>query len=343
MGAMKLIGIFSFLFIINLQSSCLFAQQISWQLQPTNTLASLRGLHVVNDTIVWASGSSGTVLRTLDGGRNWVLLTSPDSLDFRSLWAFNEKEAILASAGQPARVYSTRDGGNHWQLIYQDTTGLAFFDALTFADKKKGWLLSDPVNGKILMLQTQDQGTSWKALELPAPMEGEAFFAASNASIAVSAEDKLFIGTGGGAIRILYSADGGSSWHVQEVPMQAISAASGIYALAFADGKKGVAVGGAYDKPAETRFNALYTTNGGKKWLQATKPPQGYRSGLANMPGTSTFVAVGTNGTDISRDGGKTWLILNEENLNSIRFAPDGSKGWAVGAKGRIFVLDVKP
>ena len=336
-------SIFSFLFIINLQSSYLLAQQISWQLQTTNTLASLRGLHVVNDTIVWASGSSGTVLRTLDGGRNWIQLTSPDSLDFRSLWAFNEKEAILASAGQPANVYSTRDGGNNWQLIYQDTTGLAFFDALTFADDKKGWLLSDPVKGKILMLETMDKGANWQALQLPSPMEGEAFFAASNASLAVPTKNKLFIGTGGGAIRVLYSPDGGSNWQVQEVPMQLVSAASGIYALAFADGNKGVAVGGAYDKPAETKFNAVYTTNGGKKWLPATKPPQGYRSGLANLPGTSTFIAVGTNGTDISSDGGENWHILNAENLNSIRFAPDGRKAWAVGAKGRVFIIDIKP
>ncbi|EMR02207.1 Ycf48-like protein [Cesiribacter andamanensis AMV16] len=196
------------------------------------------------------------------------------------------------------------------------------------------------MGGKILLLQSRDGGRSWQPLEAPAPEEGEAFFAASNASIAMCGTQQAWIGTGGGAIRVLHTPDAGRSWQLQYPPMLRISEAAGIYALHFASAKKGVAVGGAYDKPELGRLAALYTTNGGRRWRLSEEPPRGYRCGLALLPGTATYISVGTTGTDLSRDGGKRWQPLNTENLNSIRFAPAGRRGWAVGAKGAIFLLE---
>ncbi len=320
------------------------AQQFSWSRQNSNSTASLRGLAVVNDTVVWASGSGGAILRTLNGGMQWEKLATPsDSLDFRSLWVFNAQEALIASAGQPAHIYRTQDGGQHWQLVYADTTGKAFFDALSFWDPLTGLALSDPIEERILLLQTWDGGRSWSTLPPPAAEKDEAFFAASNASIAMAAPAKAWIGTGGGAIRVLYSSDGGQRWQIQPVPLQRRSAASGLYALSFATDRLGVAVGGAYDQPAEGRQAAVYTRNGGKRWRLPQTPPRGYRSGLANLPNTSTFISVGTTGTDISRDGGKNWSAFNNESLNSIRFSPSGRRAWAVGAQGAIFVINITP
>ena len=332
----------AFLFITLLPLS-LFAQELLWHKQKSGVNTSLRGLHVVNDSVVWASGAAGTLLLTTNAGESWQQLSPPDSLDFRSLWAFNEKEAFIASAGQPARLYFTKNGGLNWQLVLQDSTGKAFYDAISFWDASNGLLLSDPVDGKILLLKTRDGGQSWHALAPPAPKAGEAFFAASNGSIALAGSAKAWIGTGGSAVRVLVSPDGGKSWQTQDVPMPLYSEAAGIYALVFADQSLGVAVGGAYDQAAQGKYAAYYTTNGGKKWQPATQPPKGYRSGVAHMPKSKTFVAVGTNGTDISTNGGKSWQMINEENLNSIRFSPGGTKGWAIGPKGAIFKIDVKP
>ena len=36
---------------------------------------SIRGLSVVDDDIIWASGSSGTVARSIDGGKTFEWLT----------------------------------------------------------------------------------------------------------------------------------------------------------------------------------------------------------------------------------------------------------------------------
>ncbi|EMR02208.1 WD40/YVTN/BNR-like repeat-containing protein [Cesiribacter andamanensis] len=103
------------------------AQDLRWSRQQAPTEASLRGLFVVDAQTVWASGAAGTLLRTTDGGARWELIVPPDSLDFRSLWAFSAQEALIASAGQPARIYRTTTGGQQWQLVWEDTTGLGFF------------------------------------------------------------------------------------------------------------------------------------------------------------------------------------------------------------------------
>ena len=40
----------------------------TWDLTPTGTSARLRGVSAVSAQVAWASGSLGTVVRTVDGG-----------------------------------------------------------------------------------------------------------------------------------------------------------------------------------------------------------------------------------------------------------------------------------
>src|SRR6266545_2425452 len=51
----------------------------SWQLTPTGVDAGLRGLSPVSSRVAWASGSGGTVIRTVDGGRSWARVSPPDT------------------------------------------------------------------------------------------------------------------------------------------------------------------------------------------------------------------------------------------------------------------------
>src|SRR6266852_664221 len=66
-----------------------------WEKIPVPTTASLRGLSVVGENIVWASGTGGTVLRTVDAGKTWSVMIVPgaEKLDFRGIHAFDDKTA----------------------------------------------------------------------------------------------------------------------------------------------------------------------------------------------------------------------------------------------------------
>lgn len=310
---------------------------------------SYRGLHMLNDELAWVSGPDGSVYRTTDAGLSWQQLPAPpaDSLDYRTLWAFDEQTAIIGSAGQPAILYRTEDAGQHWQAVYADTTGQAFFDALAFADEQNGLVMSDPVKGSFFLLKTTDGGKSWQpvpAENIPAAAEAEAGFAASNSGLQWLSGNEALFATGGSQVRVLSTTDGGNSWTSTATPMVANSPARGIYSLAVNPEGVGVAVGGDYSQPEETENHLLITTDSGKSWQRLDNTGlRGYRSGVAYVPGTeATFVAVGTSGMDITTNGGKSWQPLSDLSLNAIRFSPSGKLGWAVGPKGNLVQIRIE-
>ena len=71
-----------------------------WIEQTSGTSASLRGVSAVSEDVAWLSGSNGTVLRTVDGGRTWRGLTvAAEPLDFRDIDAVDDRTACAMSIG----------------------------------------------------------------------------------------------------------------------------------------------------------------------------------------------------------------------------------------------------
>jgi hypothetical protein len=66
----------------------------------------------------------------------------------------------------------------------------------------------------------------------------------------------------------------------------------------------------------------------------------GYRSAAAYID-RKTIIAVGTNGSDISRDGGTTWTKIGSENLNAVA-ARGRNAIWAVGPAGMVVKLKLR-
>lgn len=315
------------------------ARESVWELVHQEDKTSLRGLDAVSAQVVWASGTQGTVLRTLDGGKTWMKLPVPgaEALDFRDVEAFGPDKAFLMSAGQPARIYSTEDGGTTWTIQYEDPTGKAFFDSMAFWDEENGIVFSDPVDGHFFVIRTVD-GRNWSPLEtgsLPPPMEGEAGFAASGTILVTAAESMAWIATGGSASRVFFTPDRGTSWVEAPSTLNSGTASKGVFSLAFRDPLHGVAVGGDYQSPEDRERIAARTTDGGKTWQTAVEMPGGYRSGAAGSPGSDLFIAVGPTGTDISKDGGETWQALDPTGFHVVAFSQDGT-AWAAGSDGRI-------
>ncbi|HKP68241.1 MAG TPA: hypothetical protein VJV05_03090, partial [Pyrinomonadaceae bacterium] len=74
-----------FLQLLLIFSALSLAVSAQWIKQAVNTTAAFRGLSVVNEKVVWASGTGGTVIKTADGGKTWSVMTVPgaEKLDFR--------------------------------------------------------------------------------------------------------------------------------------------------------------------------------------------------------------------------------------------------------------------
>ena len=315
-----------------------------WQQQKIDTSASLRGLSVVNENVIWASGTGGTYLRTIDGGKSWTVgkIVGAEKLDFRDIEAFDANTAYVLSIGdgESSRIYKTSDGGANWKLQFKNTNPKAFFDALAFWDKDNGIAMSDPVDGKYLLIGTKDGGATWKPVhtdKMANAKTGEAAFAASGTCIIANGKSDVFLVSGGNDARVFRSNNRGLTWFVADTLMVSGTAGSGIFSIAMFDKKRGVIVGGNYEKPNEIANNLAFTNDSGASWSLG-KGLNGYRSGVAFVD-KKTIIAVGSSGSDISNDGGKSWKHLDQENYNAVQ-AKSKNAIWAVGANGLVAKLN---
>jgi photosystem II stability/assembly factor-like uncharacterized protein len=316
-----------------------------WQKQTVNTNASLRGLSVVGENVIWASGTGGTFLRTVDGGKTWKAGTVPDAekLDFRDIEAFDANTAYVLSIGngESSRIYKTADGGATWKLQFKNANEKAFFDAIACWDKNNCLAMSDPVDGRFLLIGTKD-GENWRPVDnekMARALPGEAAFAASGTCIITQGKTGVFLVTGGKAARVFRSNNRGLTWFVSDTPIVSGANGSGIFSIAMRDREDGVIVGGDYEKPDENINDLAFTKNGGKTWVSKSGL-SGYRSGVAYID-KKTIIAAGASGSDISYDGGKSWEALDRENYNAVQ-----AKGrlaiWAVGTKGLVARFSIK-
>ncbi len=244
-----------------------------------------------------------------------------------------------------------------------------FWDGILFLDRQHGLIYGDPAIGSprtnpveggyftFRLRVTSDGGSTWVPAVDPGsgsagknlqPLPGESLFAASNSAMAAN-QGWIWLGTS--KARILRTPQGafaeglcagavdpfsGScgipwmNWQSAQAPLASGNDSSGVFSLAFRDQKHGIAVGGDYRRPNEASGNAAFTSDGGERWSAARKPPHGYRSAVAWDAANQAWITVGSNGSDISYDDGKTWQWLDSGNWNALCLP------WVVGTQGQI-------
>jgi len=319
-----------------------------WHVQTSGLDTNLRGVSVAEMPdamgapvpVVWASGSNAVILKSIDEGKTWKRLrvTGGDALDFRGIVAFNASTAYVMSSGEgeKSRIYKTTDGGEIWKLQYTDKRKEFFLDSIACLSETLCYALSDPINGKFLLLKTVD-GEHWNPLpngSMPAALPGEGAFAASNTCLAFSGGDEIYFGTGGPVARVFHSTDSGRTWTVAETPIGSGKPSAGIFSLALGDDNRIMALGGDYKEPGRRYRVAAYSLDKGKTWHLAARQPGGYRSAVAHID-YGEWVAVGPNGEDFSNDYGAHWKHTDSLNLNAVTLL-DIFTGWAVGPNGTI-------
>lgn len=286
---------------------------------------------------------------------------------------------MSSGKGELSRVYRTVDGCKSWELVFQNPDPDGVWESMQFqyrpgktpADKgyyAYGVLIGHPVGGEFQIFTSRDYGTTWKALHddeafSPGPSAwakpGEVTFSWSNTALTPVADGNSFAFVTGGdsGSRLLYPS--GESYDFDHVAMKysfsqvplpfGPGASAGAYSIASRrttpEHADMMVVGGDASHPDVG--TAVFVRHGGpvlKKLLApravaATQPPSGFRTAVAYDAGADRWITVGPNGTDVSKDDGRTWTRLSP----SPTEIADADKNWqslslpfVVGPNGRV-------
>lgn len=301
-----------------------------------------RGLDINGNKAI-ITGSKGTVIQYnfgVNNDTNFSLSTQNINLHFRDADASLKHDLYMAIQNPSQVLKKYQDSVS---IVYVNKDSTCFLDGIDFWDNGLGILFGDPMHGEHFILKSLDDGSSWNSIpkeNIPTPIKNEAGFAASGTSVVCVGKGIGYIGWGGDEVRIFKTNDYGNNWTPQTTPMPKHQSGTGIYAMSFKDELNGVAVGGNWEFP-ECDSSKIYTNDGGITW-NLSSGVQGYRSCVTYVK-EDIYISTGTNGTDISNDGGRTWELLDTLGFNAIQFIKSQEiKCLGVGNYGLIKILEIK-
>jgi photosystem II stability/assembly factor-like uncharacterized protein len=315
-----------------------------------------RSVFFIDANSGWAVGDNGTILKTTDGGQNWISKTSGTTSDLNSVQFVNSQIGWAVVAENLGDVIKTTDGGESW--FTQDIAVQGFFHSLDFIDAQTGWVVGEQSSDGVVF-RTSDGGATWSKYAQPNIYLGSVCFVdgvtgwvTGTSSMVMKTQDggvswanqswmtrnrlwaTYFLDantgwTGGAGGQLLKTTDAGANWQLIPGPNTNI-----INAIYFADSKNGWA--------CQTRGKILRTTDSGESWAQVNTSTNRDFYGMCFIDGKTGWAVGGGNAIEglvfKTNDGGVSWALQSNpvsEALMDVFFV-DADTGWAVGMSGII-------
>ncbi|MEK0423314.1 MAG: hypothetical protein RLZ95_1224 [Bacteroidota bacterium] len=346
---MRIIKIVLVLLLVNLQ---LIAQN-SIKILTEKKGISLRGMSIPSEKVVWASGSKGTVVKSVNGGESfeWIQVKDYENRDFRAIHAWNENEVLIVAVAAPAVILKSLDGGMNWYKVYENADTSMFLDAVAFKDDNVGAVIGDPINDTIFLLDTKDKGEHWEKVKSSfwksKVQEGEAFFASSNSNLLYLNNEIIFI-SGGMKSRLWING------MAMDLPITQGLKSTGANSISIAPNLNQLAIaGGDFSNPNNkeksfVKLNRFKYPNSDYKHLSETKyfwkinkkanNLNGYKSSVIFL-NNKWILAAGTSGVDLSINKAKNWEKISNESFHVVQRQPNRKAAFFAGSGGRIGYL----
>jgi photosystem II stability/assembly factor-like uncharacterized protein len=292
----------------------------NWRQLNSHTSANLVSISAIDKDTIYVCGQDLSVLKTIDGGNNWIILRegSYGGRNTSKVFFVNSSLGFLLGDGME-ELFKTTDSGKTWIKLlvdynFQGVTSLFF----TSADIGYATLWSND------MLKTSNGGLTWETITVPqvGPFNAIDFTNDSTAYL---------VGFSG---EILKTTDAGLNWEIQNNPEIVISN-SNLVSVDFIDDNSGFVVG---------ERDILKTTNGGKQWEMSFQSSFNIRA--VNFVDSLHGICVGGDWLHnysciiVTSDGGKTWTEISttviNRYINKVRFV-NKNTGYAVGGNADTF------
>ena len=330
------------------------AQGWNW-LNPTITGDDLIDVQFLDECTGCALGERGTVLKTLNSGKDWFEIYSDPQFNISAFYGVDSDDLWLLGFHRPMvppwvsalQLRRSTDGGKNWQVMFQSDSseGGQYFNYglhdIYFINSSIGWAVGD--SG--LVLKTEDSGQSWSGTFIPTEYSLHQIVAL-NASQAYASGGEFYISFTGSDTSFSWgelhkTEDGGSSWTT--VYQDSIYFEDIFFLDNFNAHATGSKITVPYIGTERLEHYILKSTDGGINWGESiitggigySWPTDIYfptqQIGFATGYGGSTFRTF---------NGGNTWepmsiLGRNIHRLHRIDFA-DEMSGVIVGKTGLL-------
>ena len=186
----------------------------------------LHDVFFVNENTGFAVGggrSRTAILRTTNAGEDWEKL---DEYGRQLFTVHFTNDTVGWAAGAEGYILNTEDGGQTWNHMYLDI-GIGHLMDSYFVNQDTGWVV-----GGDSIFKTKNGGETWESLEgLSNHRYLCCHFINSNVGWVGAGADQM--------AKIIYTEDGGDSWHVQD----SIGENSTLRSLFFIDDNTGWGAG----------------------------------------------------------------------------------------------------
>ena len=296
--------------------------------------ADLRSVYFSDANNGWATGG-GYILRTTDGGNNWVRNTS--AIAGVQLWGITSSGNNLVVCGNDGKILKRTSATNNSDAIDTVAAGLTEMTSDTTSQLLAVTYAGGSTNGYAsgaagAIVKTTDGGSIW---QLKAGGNDKSF----SGSSFVDANTGWMVAMDGS---VLKTVNAGQNWASDST---GITAGTDLQAVQFLDANTGFAVGyfggaGVAYKYVSGTWSAMTMPAGGgvnSLWgIHMTDATHGWAAGIPAtlaVPATAAGVMLKTtNGTSWDYDPAAAGVIGNDVQLYGVESI--GTNAWAVGQRG---------
>ncbi|MCB0729072.1 MAG: T9SS type A sorting domain-containing protein, partial [Ignavibacteriae bacterium] len=250
-----------------------------------NTIQNLNDVFFVNSETGYVCGDSGVVLKTADGGVNWVNLKTNTISKLNCIYFYDDNYGI--SVGKDSKIIKTINGGVNWSFgtINANTELITTY----LLNSYEGFASSN-----INTYRTTNGGTDW-----------ELYFALGGLDMQFT--DSITGYNAGGNGNIIKTTNRGLNWFIQS-----LNVSGETYGLHFLNSNNGYAVtiSGQISK----------TTNGGTTWIPQTTISGNSFKSVYFTDKNNGFI-VGNFGTILKTTNGGLVFVNINDNIISEEFS----------------------